>query len=237
MGTMHRKLAILGYHKVGDPAPGGWSTWFCIPAGLFAEQLQYLRDNEWEVIDVPDFLEGLRTPQTLPLRSALITFDDGYRCVLDVAGPLLRQFGFPAVMFVPTDYIGGTNTFDNGAEPAEPICNWDELLDLERSGISVQSHGMSHRPLSSLEPCDQEREMAVSKQVLEAKLNRRVDLFAYPYGDAGANEDRVAKLLQATGYRAACLYKGLWNSVPPANPYRLSRVPMGPDTDLRSVLG
>src|SRR5262249_41433636 len=117
-----RTLAILGYHKVGAPLPGAWETWYYVPEATFLNQLSYLRDNGWQVIDLETLLQGLADPTRLPQRAALITFDDGYRCVLEVALPCLLRFGYPAVHFVPTDYIGGRNWFDQGAEPEEPIC-------------------------------------------------------------------------------------------------------------------
>src|SRR5262245_35207660 len=97
-----RMLAILGYHKVGAPSPGAWETWFYVPEHTFLGQLSYLRDNGWQVIDLATMLRGLTAPTELPHRAALITFDDGYRSVLEVALPCLRRFGYPAVHFVPT---------------------------------------------------------------------------------------------------------------------------------------
>src|SRR5690349_16179849 len=131
-----KTLAILGYHKIGPPPPGGWETWFYIPEETFLEQLATLRASGWRVIDAQAFLEGLARPEILPERAALITFDDGYRSNLEVAVPLLQRFDYPAVMFVPTAFIGGRNTFDGGAEPDEPICDWEDLGELERCGVS-----------------------------------------------------------------------------------------------------
>ena len=34
-----RQLAILGFHKIGEPAAGGWETWFYIPEATFVEHL------------------------------------------------------------------------------------------------------------------------------------------------------------------------------------------------------
>jgi hypothetical protein len=65
-------------------------------------------------------------------------------------------FGFPAVAFVATGYIGGRSTFDGGVEPEEPMCDWDDLLELQRQGVSVQSHGVLHRGFSALGPAERE---------------------------------------------------------------------------------
>ncbi len=232
-----RTLVVLGYHKIGEPPPDGWETWFFIPEATFAEHLSYLQENNWQVIDLETFLRGLTAPESLPERAALLTFDDGYRSMRTVALPWLLQFGYPAVFFVPTDFIGERNIFDAGWEPEEAICDWDDLRELERQGVSIQSHTASHRAFSELDLAEQEDELRRSKAVLEAGLGKPVEVLSYPYGDGGANPQVLRRVMQRTGYRAACLYKGGPNRLPVSDPYRLTRLAMGPDTDLKAVLG
>ena len=128
--TNDRKLAILGYHKIGEPRPDGWETWYYVRENAFVDHLSYLKENGWQVIDSAVFLEGLETPDPLPERAVLLTFDDGYRSMREVALPLLLQFGYPGVLFVPTDFIGGRNLFNADDEPEEAICDWDDLRRL-----------------------------------------------------------------------------------------------------------
>jgi peptidoglycan/xylan/chitin deacetylase (PgdA/CDA1 family) len=229
-------VAILGFHKIGEPPPGGWETWFYIPEETFAGYLDDLREGGWHVIGLAAFLRGLAEPDSLPERTALLTFDDGYRSIRHVALPWLRQFDFPAVLFVPTNFIGGRNDFDANSEPEEAICDWDDLRELERCGISVQSHGASHRTFSQLDPDEQETELLWSRSVLEAELGKPVAVFSFPYGDGGADPQTMGRMLGRAGYQAACLYGGGPNRLPLADPYRLTRLAMGPDTDLRAAL-
>lgn len=231
-----RTVAILGYHKIGEPAPGGWETWFYIPETTFIEHLTYLHEHGWPVLDLATFLKGLDDPDLLPERTALLTFDDGYRSMRHVTLPCLQRFGDPAVLFVPTDFVGGTNAFDNGAEPDEPICDWDDLRVLARAGVSIQSHSVTHRAFSELSPVEQEQELCRSKAVLEAELGEVVEVFSFPFGDSGTDTEFVPHTLQRAGYRAACLYGGGLNPWPVADRYRLNRVAMGPDTDLQAEL-
>jgi peptidoglycan/xylan/chitin deacetylase (PgdA/CDA1 family) len=228
------RIAILGYHKVGPPAPGGWETWFYVPEKVFAEHLAALADNGWQPLDCATFLRGLAEPELLPERAALITFDDGYRSVLEVALPVLQDFGYPAVLFVPTDYVGRTNLFDLESEPEEPLCNWDDLQELARRGVAVQSHSASHRTFSELAPSERTQELIRSKAALEAKLPQAVELLAYPYGDANGT---APEALAEAGYRAAFGYGGGPVSTPFADPYCLERLAIGPDTDLKAALG
>jgi peptidoglycan/xylan/chitin deacetylase (PgdA/CDA1 family) len=225
------RIAVLGYHKVGPPGPDAWETWFYVPEDVFAAHLRALGDGGWQPVDAATFVRGLAEPGTLPERAALITFDDGYRSVRDVALPWLERFGFPGVLFVPTDFVGRTNLFDAESEPEEPLCDWGELRELVRRGVAVESHGASHRTFSELTPSERTLELERSKAALEARLGQTVQLFAYPYGDdAGAPQVREA------GYRAAFGYGGGPISLPLEDPYRVERLAMGPDSDLGAML-
>ena len=232
-------VAILAYHKIGEPPADGWPTWSYVPTDIFEQQLTYLAEHGWTVIDLPTFLRGLDAPETLPARAALITFDDGYRTNLTVAVPVLQRFGYPAVLFVPTGLVGGYNAFDADImyEPKEPICTWDELRELEQHGVAVQSHGVRHAHFSELSPAEQRAELVDSSAHLAAHLGQRASMFSFPYGDEGLDADHTERLLTEGGYQAACLYVGGPLAAASARRYHLSRVPIGPDTDMQAALG
>jgi peptidoglycan/xylan/chitin deacetylase (PgdA/CDA1 family) len=232
----NRILAVLGFHKIGEPPAGQDQTWFYIPEETFTSYLSYLKENNWSVLDLAGLLEGLSCPQRLPLRAALLTFDDGYQSMVDVALPRLKEFGFPAVLFVPTAFVGGVNAFDRGIEPEERICNWDALRALEAEGVAVQSHGVSHTRFSKLSLSEQEDELRQSKALLEAELGRQVTAFSYPYGKCGRDQVALHRLMKDCGYRAAFLFDNGPNRGPIQNPYLLNRVAMGPDTNLVAEL-
>jgi peptidoglycan/xylan/chitin deacetylase (PgdA/CDA1 family) len=231
-----RELAVLSYHKIGRPSRGGQPSSFYVSEENFRTHMQLLDKYGWKVIDVQTFLLGLDDAQRLPQRAALITFDDGYRSSLTVATPVLEQFGYPSVIFVPTSFIGGTNSFDDGVEPEEPICCWAELLELERRGVSVQSHGVSHRAFSSLAEAELLAELQESAAVLEEGLGRRTYLFSYPFGDVGADPHTTKVLVCHAGYQAAFLSDGGTNSAPWTDRYGLLRISVGAETDLAQLL-
>ena len=232
-----RTVVVLAFHKIGDPPDDGWDTWNYIGCERFSSYLQVLHDECFHVLDLHTFLGGLQSPSILPKRSALLTFDDGYRSMLSVAQPILSQFGVPSVCFVPTNFVGGHNTWDYGNEPKEPICDWDELRELHRCGVVIQSHSVSHRSFSDFDGGALHYELKESKDRLEEELGTAVDTLAYPYGDHGADPEATDAALAAAGYRAAFLYKGGPFGLPTPTPFRVTRVPMGPDTDLRKWLG
>lgn len=85
-------LRALTYHRLDD-------------AGAFERQMRHLADR-YNVVGAGAVLQALRGGGRLPPRSVLITFDDGYPEVGEVAWPILRRLGLPAVLFVPTAYPG-----------------------------------------------------------------------------------------------------------------------------------
>ena len=230
------EIILLGHHKIGPLPPHGWASWYYVPTETFAAQLRWLREHGYAYLDLKTFLNGLDRPETLPAKSVLITFDDGYRSLLHHGLPEMEAVGCPGVVFVPTSYIGKTNTFDDGKEPEEAICSWEELAELEQRGIAVQSHGLTHRPFSTLSPEELDAEIGTSKQRIEQRLARPVELFSFPYGDNTQNPDAVETLLRQHRYRAACLYGGHPQAFPTPNPFRLTRIALGTDTNLAEVL-
>ena len=230
------RCAILVFHKIGEPPRGTWRTWNYVPTATFIGFLEMLAEDGWEVIDLDTLMAGTSDPEALPQRSAVLTFDDGYRSMLTTAEPLLARFGHPAVLFVPTNYVGALNRFDAGDEPEEPICTWDELRELERRGVAVQSHGSSHRSFDDLAFEQQVHELTESKRALDQHLQNPVHTFSFPFGARGNAGAQLDEALQAAGYRAAFRYHGGVQRFPGAEAFALRRVPIGSDTDLQRQL-
>ena len=230
-----RKLTVLGFHKIGEPSDGIWHTWNYISVDQFAAYMNFLADGEFRVIDYRTFINGLSSPQLFGPRDALLTFDDGYRSTLTEALPVLKRFGFPAIVFVPTAFVAGINWFDHDIEPEEPICTWDELRELECNGVAVQSHGVHHRRFSELSEAEVLAELTESKSSIECHLGSSVQVLAFPYGDPG-EASASSRLLTLAGYRSAFLYGGGVTRLPIAEPFGLNRIAVGPNSDLRAIL-
>src|SRR5918992_5003759 len=90
-----RQLAILSFHKVGEPPTDGCETWNYVPQAAFVGHIGMLLDEGWQFIDLPTFWHGLAEPASLPRRAAMLTFDDGYRSWLRTVLPYLRDQGLP----------------------------------------------------------------------------------------------------------------------------------------------
>jgi hypothetical protein len=78
----------------------------------------------------------------------------------------------------------------------------------------------------------QRTELLRSKAAIEAEVGAQVTTIAFPYGDDGADPQLLRGELEGAGYQAAFLYGGGAVSVPTDNPYRLTRLAMGPSTSI-----
>jgi len=233
---MSSQVGVLCFHKIGTPPKSLHSDYSYISAQQFEIFLDQIRESSWTVIDLETMLFGLASTQALPDRALLITFDDAYRSMHTSAMPLLRQFAFPSVVFVPASFVGSTNEFDSGLAPEEPLCCWDELLELQQEGVALQSHSLSHRLFSTLDNDEIQEELKRSKEAIESRTGRLVTAFAYPYGDPGMDTTATSEFAARAGYRAAFLCSGFSNRVPVRQRYSIARLLMKPDTDLVSFL-
>jgi peptidoglycan/xylan/chitin deacetylase (PgdA/CDA1 family) len=63
------------------------------------------------------------------------------------------------------------------------LASWAELRALDPGVVTIGSHTLTHPILTSLAEEDAQAEIADSRRMLEDKLQRTVDLFAYPNGE------------------------------------------------------
>src|SRR5579859_7292887 len=94
---------ILTYHSISDGASP-----LKIPPGLFAQQMEWLHANA-RVSSLNQVVSALSQRKSLPERTVVVTFDDGFRDFYSSAAPVLRRLGLPATIFLPTNYCGRTN--------------------------------------------------------------------------------------------------------------------------------
>jgi peptidoglycan/xylan/chitin deacetylase (PgdA/CDA1 family) len=105
---------------------------------------------------------------------------------------------------------------DNDVDPAacgREFCTWDQLRDLQASGVAqIGCHTVNHAVLANETADDARAELAESRATLERRLGAAVRHLAYPYGKAehaGAREFALARevgFLTATTTRKANVF-------------------------------
>src|ERR1043166_139128 len=130
------QLLILAYHGVSQDDEHLWNRELFVTQESFANRMQALKDYGCHVLPLHDALEKLWT-KTLPPCSVVLTFDDAGCDFYRRAFPVLRQFGWPATVYLASYYsCYNRPVFD-------VMCSYllwkgkDRILDT--SGITAQS--------------------------------------------------------------------------------------------------
>lgn len=180
----YQTVPILCYHRFskGSEGRGSTASKMSVSAASFAAQLDWLERDGYHVISLAQLVGFMEGRQPLPKRSVVITIDDGYESVQRLAVPLLRKHGFPATVFIYTDFIGAADAM-----------SWAQLQDLVASGlIDVQAHSKTHRNLIDRETGESDErywqmldtEVRAPREAIERRLPGQVVHYAFPYGDA-----------------------------------------------------
>ena len=93
-------LLAVGYHYVAERAPDSPRAIFPVTTDALAAQLELLA-TAFEFVSRDALLAAVRGTAPLPERACVVTFDDGLRCQLEHALPVLDRLGVPAIFFVP----------------------------------------------------------------------------------------------------------------------------------------
>lgn len=104
---------VLLYHRVlpaTESAQSFSSKAIIVSPATFERQLRFLR-RHFTVVGPEEFRDWLLHGRAFPKPPCLITFDDGWKDNLNHARPLLKAQNLPAIIFLPTDYIGTGNAF------------------------------------------------------------------------------------------------------------------------------
>jgi peptidoglycan/xylan/chitin deacetylase (PgdA/CDA1 family) len=112
------RLTVIGHHRITNPRTEdffGFSSNVSATPEAFERQLAWIAKH-FNVIDLQTLRAHVVDKKPLPERPLLITFDDGYMDNYTNALPLLKKYGFPAVIFIVT------GSMDNPAPLWWDIC-------------------------------------------------------------------------------------------------------------------
>ena len=208
------EIPILSYHKITSQTEFGLNT---IPPWRFQQQMKYLKEQNFHPITFQD----LSIP-ALPDKPVIITFDDGYSSVYHEAFPILKEHGFRAVVFIISNYIGKTNSWDANLFSVK-FSHLDEsqIKAMTAAGMEIGSHGVSHRALTFLTAKQLEHELRHSREILTSLSEKEIHTFAYPFGKQNLT---IQQAVRQAGYQFACI--NVWGPRNGLNQYCLPRLPV-----------
>jgi len=177
-GMMTASLPILTFHALDD-CPSVIS----VKPRVFGLILARLHTHGYRTLRLEEVVNYLRSGESIPSRTVVITFDDGYQSVYDVAFPALQTYGMSATIFLT---VGGRETAKPTARlpslQGRPMLSWQEIREMQRAGIDFGAHTLTHPDLTHLPRHQIAVEMSESKAIIEDMLGVPAPCFAYPFG-------------------------------------------------------
>lgn len=184
-------LPVLMYHHV-QPEPQATKLHqnsLTVYTPIFRSQMEYLKSHGYAVISVDSLLSFFNSSQPLPPKPVLLTFDDGYQDFYTDAFPILKEMGFPSVMFVPTGLIENPG-----------YLTWQEIASLSSNRVYIGNHTWSHHNLGSPDAAANKKEISTADSQITAHGLARPVVMAYPYGSFNSSSQNY---LSQIGYQAS----------------------------------
>lgn len=211
-------VPVLMYHHVTPE--GGFIN---ATPEHFRDQLAWLRQHGYHSLTCAQLADHL-AGKPIPKRSVLLTFDDGYLDNYVYAWPLLKEYGFNAVVFLVTSWIGDgpvrPHAGDSTQLPATPdhqacmqlleqgltddfALRWSEVELMQADGvIEFHSHTHTHTRWDKTDPAQKnqhiQQELRLSRQTLLERLGNCSEHFCWPQGYFDEDYVRIA---QEEGFR------------------------------------
>ncbi|MGO3130966.1 MAG: polysaccharide deacetylase family protein [Alcaligenes sp.] len=212
----------------------------------FEQHLQWLQRHGWTSLTTEQFVGHLQG-QGVPPKSVLITFDDGYLDNWVYAYPLLKKYGFNAVIFLVTDWIkdGPVRPYLGQGQdvPACPehrecearieqgrsdevILRWSEIHAMQADGVfEFHSHTHTHTRWDLSEQRDQKNdkmrwELEQSRKTLMANMDGVSDQLCWPQGYFDSDYVQIA---QQAGFRYLYTTKAFGSNQPGSDPLHIYR--------------
>ena len=202
-GSSAKGVPVLLYHGIVKENPESSQ----ITLENFREQMSALHEEGFTTVTIEDLSEYVKGEKDIPDKSILITFDDGKKESYVNADPVLREYGFNAVMFLISKYStrGRTSaafSYMNSSIIKEMLSGrWEieahakdshtySIIDGDGKTGPFLTSKLWNANKSRIEYNGEYRsrinnELINAKADLENNFSVRINSFAYPYGQYG----------------------------------------------------
>ena len=235
------QIPILMYHHFELEEELNYGT--MISGEMFESQIKALSEAGYNSISFEQLVGFVSGTALLPVNPFIITIDDGYLSVYEVAFPILKKYGMQATVFI----IGishGKSYYKDTDHEILPRFNDEQALEMVQSGlISIQSHSYDMHQFEAYEdgPFRQgvlQMEGESNKDYIQAfifdfvqaasqiedMVGKRPFVYSYPYG---LSNDMTDGLLRDLGVKVTLTIEEGVNSVEIGSPgalFRMNRI-------------
>ena len=150
----------------------------------FKKKINELRNQGYQFISITDAYEHLRKDWLRCEKYAVLTFDDGYKSLLEVL-PWLEEQHIPATLFISGTYLDGKSYRDT---PKEQYLTYGELFALTSPLIEIGHHGWEHTSTFQMKEKDFIHSVTLNIDVV-SKRPRYIPFWGYTWGHHTATSD------------------------------------------------
>ena len=202
--SAQNQAVILQYHHVSTETPPITS----ISPEDFERHINYLQLNDFHVMPLETVISNMRNGISLPDKTAVITFDDGYTSVYETALPRLKSVDWPFTVFVTSGLVGSNDRL---------YATWDQIREMANNGATIANHTVSHPYLLEKEEglsqdewlTRVEYEIVEAEKIISEETGQNHKILAYPYGEYN---DDIKSLVQSLGFAGIAQHSGPINA-------------------------
>jgi peptidoglycan/xylan/chitin deacetylase (PgdA/CDA1 family) len=207
------RIPIFLYHYVEYVQNDPGRQKLNIPPNILTAQIETLKKAGYTFVTPDDLALALAGGKKLPVKVAILSFDDGYMDFYTDVFPILQKEQVKAVAYIVPNFLDRPNfmfTF--------------QLKEIAKSPlVEIGAHTMDHYALAGMYAKTATYEVAQSRKTLQEMLHLPINSFAYPYGSFDQSAMKVVK--DAGFSNAMSTIPGLVQT--PGNKYFLYRLRPG----------
>lgn len=251
-----RNVIVLMFHDIVEANTVPNSTF--LTKSTFENIMASIRDRGYETVDVRDLIDFVEGRKDLPLKSVILTFDDGYYSNYRLVYPILKRYKMKAIFFPIGISVGKNHYKDTELEMMRHYSIEDmqemqasELVEFGSHSYDMhQNVGLEHilgndRPRVTIVKLDTEteeeyvelfRKDIAQNQAVYQDTGLELLSFSCP---RGGYDTLSLQLLKEAGFRSVFISKTGINTVVKGEPeslYLLKRYNISEDSDYHSLL-
>ena len=154
----------------------------------FKEKINVLCNQGYQFISLTDAYNHLNKDYFRLRKYAVLTFDDGYKSLMEVL-PWLEKQRIPATLFINGKYLDGISFREN---QKEQYLTYDELFTLTSPLIEIGNHGWEHIAATEMNEKLLKESLHKNIEVL-CSHPRYIPFWAYTYGASTPQSDNILK--------------------------------------------
>jgi peptidoglycan/xylan/chitin deacetylase (PgdA/CDA1 family) len=183
----NKSAVILSYQRIG----ADYSPETSIRKEQFEEHIHELIEGAYNIISLPELISSLKKNEAIDKKTVVITFDGGYRSIIEHALPMLEKNKIPFTIFISPNNLNATKRY---------ILSSDLKRLKKNKLITFGLHPESYTRLSNKKPEEIKRQINNAKSIVREILDKEVDFFAYPFGEYSLTYKNI---IANSGFKAA----------------------------------